>query len=435
MKPKAKIVVVSVYLTALLLGCNDGNLSTTKAPVPTNTEVNTPTVPVTPTQVVISGTVSIWHSLEDPHVTALLRQIDAFHEIYPDVQFDVTYIPNIDLKASFKQAASDGYAPSLLLGSGEWGPELYDEKMVVSIDGEVSTDALNNLNPAAVNSATFLGDLIGLPLTIEGIVLYRNREIVDRAPSTFDDLVSASQDATQGDTIGAYLDRSFFYSAGHLEGLGGKLMDETGMPTFNNEHGLNWLELLQAFELAGPTDYFTDQDFQQFVDGRVGFIIDSTQRRTELVEKMGADRIVIDPWPLYNSGHLSGFVTANNIYLTPRAIDEKYSVSLKFVEYMISPNSQALYAEAGLIPALSGSPVILAGSGLHIDDPIISQAMFSLVEGIGYPVVPKAAVYQNALDIALQSVFNGIATPEEALQDAYDQIISAILDFEATPTP
>jgi maltose-binding protein MalE len=101
---------------------------------------------------------------------------------------------------------------------------------------------------------------------------------------------------------------------------------------------------------------------------------------------------------------------------------------------MITPDSQSLFAETGLIPAISGSPVVLAGSGLRIADPLISQAMFSLVEGAAYPVLPQAVVYQNAMDIALQSVFNGFVTPEEALQNAYDDIISALADFETTPT-
>ena len=435
MKLKNNIVIFSFFLAALLMiGCSNVNQPTRSAPIPTSTEVSTPTAHVTPTRVVISGTVSIWHSLEDPYITALLRQIDSFHKIYPDVQFDVTYIPNIDLKASFKQASSDGYAPSLLIGPGEWGPELFDEKVVASIKGAVSADALNNLNSAAVDAVKYQGELIGLPLTIEGIVLYRNRDIVNSSPSTFADLISLSQDAAQGDVIGAYLDRSYYYSGGHLEGLGGRLMDESGMPMFNNEQGLNWLELLQSFELAGPTDYYSDQDFQQFIEGRVGFVIDSTQRRTELVEGMGTERIVIDPWPLYNDGHLSGFVTADNIYLTPRALDEKNGVSLRFAEYMISPDSQSLFAEVGLIPAISGSPVVLAGSGLRIEDPLISQAMFSLVEGAAYPILPQAAVYQNEMDIALQSVFSGIVSPEEALQKAHDDIISALADFETTPT-
>jgi len=436
MKLKNIFLIISLILAALFdIGCSNVDQPTLSAPSPTSTVASTPTAHTTPTRVVISGTVSIWHSYEDPYITALLRQIDAFHKIYPDVQFDVTYIPNIDLKASFIQAASDGYAPSLLLGSGEWGPELFDKNLITSIGGVVSADALNNLNSAAVDAAKYHGELIGLPLTIEGVVLYRNREIVNSSPSTFSDMISLSQDATQGDIIGAYLDRSYFYSGGLLEGLGGKLMDESGMPAFNNEQGLNWLGLLQSFELAGPTDFFTDQDFQQFIDGRVGFVIDTTQRRTEMVEGLGADRIVIDPWPLYNDGHLSGFVTADNIYLTPRALDDKHDVSLRFAEYMISPDSQSLFAETGLIPAISGSPVVLAGSGLRIDDPLISQAMFSLVEGAAYPVLPQAAAYQNAMDIALQSVFNGLVTPEEALQNAYDDIISALADFEATPPP
>jgi arabinogalactan oligomer/maltooligosaccharide transport system substrate-binding protein len=365
----------------------------------------------------------------------LLRSISAFQEIYPDVSFDVQYIPRLDLKASYEAASIDGYAPSILIGPAEWGPDLYDREFVADISGLADSDLINILNPAAVGSAQYRSGLIGLPLHLEGIVLYRNLNIIPSSPATFDDLVSLSQEATRGEIVGAYLDRNLFYSGGHLYGLGGKFMDSEGAPAFNDEHGLAWIELLKSFELAGPTDYFTDNDVQLFKEGRVGFLIESTRNRTALAEAIGEEDLVIDPWPLYGNGVLSGFVTSENVYLSPHALNEPHQVSWRFIEFLLNSDSQSAIADVGHIPAINGSPVILAGSQIDIKDPLIAQAMFALVEGATYPVIPAANAYLNPIDVALQSVFNNGVEPAIALQAAHDEVLMRLDELQATATP
>ncbi len=419
----------------LLMACTSRDLTATQQATASPIATRTPTLTPTPTEVVVSGTISIWHAWEEPYLPALLRRIAVFQEIYPDVQFDVQYIPQIDLKSSFEAASVDGFAPTILIGPAEWGPELYDRDFIAEISNLASSDLLNTLNPAAVGSARYDTDLIGLPLNIEGVVLYRNREIVSNSPATFEELVRLAQNATKGETVGAYLDRSFFFSGGHLYGLGGKLMNTDGTPAFNDENGVSWLNLLKSFERAGPTDYFTDNDLQLFEEGRVGFLIESSRNRNALAEAIGAENLVIDPWPLYENGLLSGFVTSENIYLTPRALDEPHLVSWKFVEFLFNSDSQSAIADVGRIPAISGSPVILAGSQVEVSDPLISQAMFALVEGATFPVIPAAQAYVKPIDVALQSVLNNGVEPEQALQSAYEQVLQNMEELQPTITP
>ncbi len=81
------------------------------------------------------------------------------------------------------------------------------------------------LNQPALEAAKLDNKLVGLPYSIQGVVLYRNKDIVTLAPDNFDDFVTLAQTASQGDVVGAFLERSFFYSGGHLVGLGGQLID------------------------------------------------------------------------------------------------------------------------------------------------------------------------------------------------------------------
>jgi maltose-binding protein MalE len=380
---------------------------------------------------VVSGTVSIWHSWEDPYVPALLRRIHEFNTLYPNIYFDVLYVPAIDLRNAFEQASLEGRGPTLLIGQAEWGPGFYDTGMVADLSSLVPAEVLNALNPAAVGTGRYKDALISIPVDIRGVVLYRNMSIIPIAPSTFEELVSLAKDATHGKTFGAVMDRSFFYSGAHLMGLGGRLMTPEGLPAFNDEKGLAWVSLLQAYSDAGPAEFFTDNDLTLFKEGHAGMIIDGTWNRSALAEAIGVQNLAVDPWPIHAGGALSGFVQAESIYLSPRALDEEHSASLKFLQFFLLPESQAAVAEVGLIPALSGSPVNLAASQVQISDRLIAQSMLALVDGATYPVIPEMATYSSQLDIALKSIFEGGIPPNVALQRAEE----AILSDSATPAP
>jgi ABC-type glycerol-3-phosphate transport system substrate-binding protein len=211
-------------------------------------------------------------------------------------------------------------------------------------------------------------------------------------------------------------------------GLGGNLMTPEGLPAFNDENGLTWVNLLQAYSEAGPAEFFTDNDLTLFNEGHAGMIIDGTWNRSVLAEAIGAQNLAVDPWPIYGGGTLSGFVQAESIYLSPRALEEEYSASLKFLQYFLLPQSQAAVAEVGLIPALSGSPVNLAASQVQISDRLTAQSMLARrCTTTHHP----SDIYSTQMDIALKSIFEGGVPPNEALQRAEE----AILTGSATPAP
>ena len=58
------------------------------------------------------------------------KVIAAFQGMYPDVQFDVLYVPFDDLRGKFETAAATGGGPSVLIGAADWGPALFDAELV-----------------------------------------------------------------------------------------------------------------------------------------------------------------------------------------------------------------------------------------------------------------------------------------------------------------
>jgi maltose-binding protein MalE len=378
----------------------------------------------TPPEEEVSGTVSLWQSWKENEIESLNAVISAFQVKHPDVVFDTLYVPFDDLRGKYETAAATGGGPSVLIGAADWGPALYDAELVADVRGFTSAPFLASINEAALGAVQYKGALIGLPQTIKGVVLFRNTSIVPEAPATFEDLVAAAQAATEGDTVGADLEYGFFFSAAHLDGVGGALMDRNGDPLFNDEKGVEWANLLNSFKDAGPAEYYTDNDVNLFKAGNAGLIIDGTWNMAGLAEAIGAENLAIDPWPTYGEeGHLSGYVQTENIYMSTNAAGEDQMAAWKFMEFFLSAEAQALLADpnkAGHIPAIAG---------VEIADPHMLQAVEAFADGAAFPVIPEMGAYWGPMDTALKSVFDEGADPAEALQQAYDSITAAIVEI------
>ena len=274
-----------------------------------------------------------------------------------------------------------------------------------------------------MGAVKYKGALVGLPQTIKGVVMFRNPSIVAEAPATYDDLVAAAQAATAGDTVGANLEQGFFFSAGHLDGIGGQLMDRDGTPMFNDEKGVEWLNLLNSFKDAGPVEYYTDNDVNLFKAGKAGIIVDGTWNMSGLVEAVGAENVVIDPWPAVGEeAALSGYVQTENIYLNANAEGDDQMAGWKFMEFFLSPEAQAMLADVGHIPAVAG---------VEVTDPLMLQAVDAFAGGAAFPVIPEMGAYWESMDTALKSVFDEGVDPAEALQTAFDSITAKIEEIRA----
>jgi arabinogalactan oligomer/maltooligosaccharide transport system substrate-binding protein len=280
----------------------------------------------------------------------------------------------------------------------------------------VNNDLVQGLNQAAVGSVQYKNAVIGLPYTIRGVVLYRNRQLIPEAPATFDGLVALAQSAAQGELQGADLERSFSFSGAHLDGIGGKLMDEHGAPAFDNAKGLAWIELLRSFEKAGPTEFLSDHDLELFEAGKAGFIIDGTWNMNALSQALGAENLAIDPWPAYREGRLSGFVQSDVLFMSSKASGSEQAAALKFMEYFLSPPAQLRLTQIDHIPAASAGKVT---------DALMLQAIAALAGGTTYPSLPQMAAYAAQMDVALKSVFEGGADPASALEAAAKGIRAA----------
>jgi len=422
MKKIFAFLSVLVVLSMVMAGCG----TKTPAPTPQATAVpkatEKPAAEPTEEKPTVSGTITLWHGWKEEETAELNKVIAAFQANYPDVKFDVLSVPYDDLRGKYETATGTGGGPSVLIGSADWGPALYDAELVADLSGMASTEFLRTINAAAMGAVKYKGALIGLPQTIKGVVMFRNKSIIAEAPATFDDLVAAAKAATKGDVVGADLEYGFFFSAAHLNGVGGLLMDDKGNPLFSDAKGVAWVNLLKSFKDAGPTEYYTDNDVNLFKAGKAGIIIDGTWNIAGLAEAIGADNLAIDPWPT----PLSGYVQTENIYMGANASGDDQKAAWAFMEYFFSAEAQGMLTAAGHIPATVG---------VEVTDPLMKQAAVAFEKGTAFPVIPEMGAYWEAMDNALKSVFDAGADPQVALQQAFNSVTAKVAETRGQTPP
>jgi maltose-binding protein MalE len=410
------------------------------SPTPTRTPAPpTEIIPPTPTHslaqpsvtpiIGLSGQVTIWHSWGSVELQAFIQVIDAFQDINPDVRFDLTYVPLDELKARYESEAYRGRGPTILVGPSDWIAPLASQMLVEDLSSQLTNSLISRITSSAFYAGTYQAEQACLPYSMKGMLLYRNTLIIQSSAVSFNELVENAKSATRGGVVGAYLERGSYYSTAHLSGIGGVLLDVDGYPVFNINNyrlALDWVTLLREFEQAGATEFYGNRDLSAFKEGKIGYIIEGSWRMNELVEAIGEENLAIDPWPVYQTGHLSGYVQPDCLYLnanTPLSSEANSQASLQFMRYVLQKDIQSFLAEAGFIPAAKDAVV---------KNIFIQQAITAFQGGSPYPcllVGSYGAAYWDVLDAALLEIFQAGVDPLQALISAYQSIQKRLQDL------
>jgi arabinogalactan oligomer/maltooligosaccharide transport system substrate-binding protein len=275
---------------------------------------------------------------------------------------------------------------------------------------------LDSLNKAAVGSVTYKGAIVGLPINLKGVVMYRNALIVAEPAKDWKDLIAKGVAATKGDVFGVDFETGLFFSAAHLTALGGNLLDaSTGAPLFNDAKGVEWLTNIKSVKDAGlPVENNNDNDVNLFKAGKAGIIIDGIWNATALAEAIGAANLFVDPWP----AGMSGYVQNDNMYLTTSAVGPDAVASEKFMEYFVSAEAQKIWADTS-----KGIPV---ANGVEVTDPIAKMAITAFGSGVAFPVIPQMGSYWDPVNNAILSVLDKGTDPAVALQEAFTTVSAAV---------
>ncbi len=422
--PSIQVLLVALFFVGALAGCSSSREFAGSTPTPTvsigtmePTLLLTPTLLATPTPSPRSK-VSIWTSWDPVELRALRSIIEIFVVDHPDFDFSLSYFPPDQLLEAFMGCASMSECPTLLVGPSLWGPLLAEEGLVIDVSAFIDPQLQRDLFPVAWDQV-ILGDVMtGLPLELQGNVLYRNSSLVPRQSSRLGELIAQARALRESTQLASYFDFGFYQAVPFLAACEGELLSAAGEPAILGEPGICWLELLRNWARSGRVVIGSDEDLRAFLAGESGWLIESSLRKQSLLDAVGQGTLIVDPWPVYEETDLPlrGFVWSENIYLSSSLDQDELEAGWTFTRFLYSAEAQVILSE------VSGAAHIPAQESIALADPVMQAISEMLRSGVPLPLRADLDRFVTPIEGAIDDVVLQGADPEQALIVASDRI-------------
>jgi maltose-binding protein MalE len=362
--------------------------------------------------------VSIWTAWEPDRVADLSDLLVRFHQQHPRVQVSLTYFRPEEMLEAYVLAVRDGIGPTVLLGPSVWGASLLRQGLIVDIASRVLPAQREAVRPLLWSQASDAGAVIGVPVRMRGIVLYRNRSLAAQPAATLQDLLARAAETSSRFAAEPVFDLGFEFSAAQLTPCGGTVLRAGGGLGFDETTGVCWLTLLARFRQAGPVVFDSTLDRATFIAGHSPWVIDSTDALPEIVAALGAENLSIDSWPAVDEEgvRLSGTVWSDNAYFAVGTPASNLEASWAVVNLMISPEGQERLAQA------EGSWFLPAARTVQPLEPLGIQAASVLAEASAKPLAANIDIYTLPLERAVVAVVARAEDPAAALRRATELI-------------
>jgi maltose-binding protein MalE len=294
------------------------------------------------------GTVRIWLDWSLEEIQAIGPHLDSFQELFPLVQIEVSYYTPDEILDSYRRAILNGEGPSILIGKSNWARELFAAGMVQTISDRVSADMEETISPIAWESVQEGRTFFGLPLSMDGIVLYRNHGVVEAPPETIEFMQEVQGDLELDGKVAAVIDLGFLYSGAFFRTCEGQFVESDDSLALTHSALECWLRLLKSLSESGSGIQNSDLDYNSFLAGDSAWLVDGTWRVDEIISALGEDSVAIDPWPRYSAvgSNLTGYAWTRNIYFSSALSDQEFDAAWIFARYLLTEEVQSSLAQA-----------------------------------------------------------------------------------------
>ena len=224
------------------------------------------------------NTLKIWGNLLDNEVDEFQKIADKWTEksgievkIYATTATATNYIES-----------KDSARPDIFLGASSEETGMYKKANIVEVVPE-DFNTKDDVVSEDILKATMIDEIqYGVPLTQETVVLYYNKDLVDKVPETMEELIEIAREKGI-----AFEANNYYFSYGFISAFGGYIYKENengfdytdiGTDTSESINGLQYLQDLFTKDnlfLAGTTDIMASGNFEA---GKVAFYIGEAGR-------------------------------------------------------------------------------------------------------------------------------------------------------------
>ena len=309
----------------------------------------------------------IWTGMNTKKEIDMMNELGKEFEKNSGVKVDIISIPFGDLQNKFQIAAPAKQGPDLITGPQDWVGIFAAANLISPLETYVNKEEQKKFVPISIEGATYIDKLYAIPLSFESVALIYNTEIINKPPSTMEELLKEAKNLTitEGEGDSKKYKRYGFLAALNdmfvvfpiFSGCGAYVFKNISDPTnlgLNNEGAKKAAKILynmrdyeeEGFIADGITG---DKVLGTFVEGNTAMIINGPWVINEL-DKEGR-KYEICPLPPFEDGQVpKPFVGILGIMLNRFA--KNPDPAIKFMIFMNNKENQVkIYKALNRIPA------------------------------------------------------------------------------------
>lgn len=419
-----------VLAVITLVGCANVTATPTSVPATVQPRDPTPTPSPTPTPepTPLISTLELWLPEElDPYgervgSEVLASQLSEFNRTHSNVQVEVVVKKAhgrgglVDFMRTARDAAPS-VLPDLVVLDASDLDTVARADLVQPFDALTAWTAPNDYFPFASTMGKAEGRTVGAILGVDMQHLAYRPTLFDSAPLTWTQVISAQI--------------PFLFPAGGIDGqvndatliqylgAGGRLTDDEGSPSLNEEAMIDvftfYTECI-THTVISPMELLTlthvDQAWEQFKAGEGGM----TAVRARRYWTEGDETMAAAPIPTKDGQPIS---IARGWALAVVTEDPaRQDLAMLLVEWLMAPDHSALWTQAaGYLPPTHD---VLELWAVTEEERIVLRDLLEAAVPAPRPTVKKAT--GPPMQLALESVLSGRATPEEAAASAIESL-------------
>ncbi len=241
-----------------------------------------------------TGSLTWWGLWEDPNIVQPL--IDSYETQHPGVKISYAKQSPQDYRERLTSSLAKGNGPDIFAFHNSWVPMFKSNLDSLPASVMNPADFAKTFYPVATSDLTSGSSIVGIPLEYDGLILYINEDIFDKAgktaPTTWDDFRSLAKSLTVKDDqgvitqAGAAMGRT--ENVDHWPEILGLLMLQNGVD-LNNPTGQTAEDALTFFTIFSTNDGVWDasqpSSTQAFAAGKLAMYVGPSWRAFDIIQQ------------------------------------------------------------------------------------------------------------------------------------------------------
>lgn len=203
-------------------------------------------------------TITIWHDKEDAVIAVLEERLKV---LAPEI--NIVFEKKSDLTEALKMVGNDPKAAPDMYFFAHDKIGVYAEMGILApITDIIPEEEMERCMDSTIAAATYKGEIYQLPIYYETLLFMYNRLYMNdsEVPETTEELYAYMEENTKGGHYGFVEQHSTpYYAAGWINGFGGYILNEEGVPGLDDAKTIAAVEYHQKFValMPGETEYAT----------------------------------------------------------------------------------------------------------------------------------------------------------------------------------